>query len=78
MDSAAIDVASLLNDQRLKEKERNRTGLKPIIATIIFCGEQELPLRGDKDSGPLTLEKPLGKDLNSGLCYDTEQAMIIS
>lgn len=62
MDSAAIDVASQLNDQRRKEKERNRSALKPIVETIIFCGEQELPLRGDKDSGPLTLEKPFSKD----------------
>lgn len=76
MSSAAIDVASQLNDQRRKEKERNRAALKPVIETVIFCGEQELPLRGDKDSGPLTLEKPINKDgkfralLRYRACYD--------
>lgn len=56
------DVATLLDKQRQKEKEENRKALKPIIETIIFCGENELPLRGSIDSGPVTLEKPVQKD----------------
>lgn len=50
--------------------------MKPIIETVIFCREQELSLRGDKDSGPLTLETFLEKDgkfralLRYRACYD--------
>ncbi|KAF0732371.1 zinc finger MYM-type protein 1-like, partial [Aphis craccivora] len=36
--------------------------LIPIIETIIFCGEQEISLRGNDDSGPLNLAKPPKKD----------------
>jgi len=31
----------------------NRAKLVPIIETIIFCGRQEVALRGDNDSGPI-------------------------
>lgn len=33
-----------------------------MIETILFCAEQELPLRGDNDSGTLGLEKPPVRD----------------
>lgn len=56
------DVASQINSQRRKEIQENREALLPIIKTLIFCGEQELPLRGDADSGPLTFSKPEKKD----------------
>ncbi|XP_054266894.1 52 kDa repressor of the inhibitor of the protein kinase-like [Macrosteles quadrilineatus] len=56
------DVATILDNRRKQEKEQNRAAILPIIETIILCGEQELPLRGDNDSGPLTLEKPKNKD----------------
>jgi hypothetical protein len=56
------DIVSLLDCQRAVEKEENRAAIRPIIETILFCAEQELPLRGDIDSGPLTLEKPAKKD----------------
>lgn len=50
-------------DQTVKiEKAKNRAFLKPIIETLIFCGEQELPMRGDFDSGPVTLKKPNHRD----------------
>ncbi|CAG9830277.1 unnamed protein product [Diabrotica balteata] len=56
------DVHSQLHTQHAREREENRSALRPIIETILFCAEQELPLRGDEDSGPLTLEKPDKKD----------------
>jgi len=36
----------------------NRKNLIPIIETIIFCGRQNLSLRGHRDSGPLNLTEP--------------------
>ena len=62
MTSKMEDVATQLSEQRRKEKEQNRAALRVLVETVILCGEQELPLRGDKDSGPLSLEKPLHKD----------------
>jgi len=56
------DVATQLNSHRQQQCEENRAALIPIIETIIFCGEQELSLRGNDDSGPLNLPKPLKKD----------------
>lgn len=47
------DVATMLNQQIAKDREKNRQALTPIIETIIFCGENEVPLRGHRDSGPL-------------------------
>ena len=55
---------TMLDTSREQECQRNRAAIKPIIDTIIFCGENELPLRGDTDSGPLTMEKPRKKDGN--------------
>ena len=56
------DILSQIDTQRIQEKEKNRAALRPIIETILFCAEQELPLRGDSDSGPVFLEKPEKKD----------------
>ncbi|CAH1983061.1 unnamed protein product [Acanthoscelides obtectus] len=56
------DITVMLDSQKRKEREQNRASLKPIIDTIILCGENEIPLRGHRDSGPLTPEKPLEKE----------------
>ena len=56
------DIATPLDKNREKQIHENRAALIPIIETILFCGENELPLRGDKDSGVFTLEKPKVKD----------------
>lgn len=56
------DIMSQLNTQRAKEIEQNRAAIRPIIRTILFCAEQELPLRGDNDSGALSLTRPENKD----------------
>ncbi|XP_042303461.1 52 kDa repressor of the inhibitor of the protein kinase-like [Sceloporus undulatus] len=62
MAGETLDVAAIIDNKRKREKEENRAALLPVIETVIFCGENELPLRGDSDSGPLSLEKPLNKD----------------
>lgn len=54
MNSKLEDVATQLRGQRRKKWA--------IIESVIFRGEQELSLRGDKDSGSLSLGKPLHKD----------------
>lgn len=56
------DILSQLDIQRAKEKEENRTALRPIIESVLFCAEQELPLRGDHDSGAFSLTRPVKKD----------------
>lgn len=56
------DVATLIDSQRGKIKEKNREFLRPIVETIIFLGENEIALRGHRDCGPLSLEKPKEKD----------------
>ncbi|KAF2899682.1 hypothetical protein ILUMI_06489, partial [Ignelater luminosus] len=48
--------------QRVREKKENLAAIRPIIETILFCAEQELPFRGDCDSGLLALEKYEKKD----------------
>ncbi|KAF2883407.1 hypothetical protein ILUMI_22770 [Ignelater luminosus] len=58
---SVLDVASHIDCQHKKDREENRAALRPIIETILFCEEQELPLRGD-DSGPISLDKPTNKD----------------
>ena len=42
--------------------------MTPIIETIILCGRQSIPLRGHRDSGPLTFgsEKNLEDNNNDG------------
>lgn len=44
--------------------EENRSALRPIISTVLFCGRQGLALRGDNDSGPVSLTEPSTNDGN--------------
>jgi len=56
------DILSSVDSARAREIQENRAAIRPIIETILFCAEEELPLRGKNDSGPLSLEKPKSKD----------------
>lgn len=58
----AEDVASLIDTHRARVKEQNRECLRPIVEIIMFCGENEISLRGHRDCGKLSLEKPNEKD----------------
>ena len=44
-------VGNQLDIQRREEIQKNRTYLRPIIKSVIFCGKQNLPLRGHRDDG---------------------------
>lgn len=51
------DIATLLDTQRVTEREKKRALLKPVIETMIFSVENKIPLPGHGDSGPLTIDK---------------------
>ncbi|CAN7947954.1 unnamed protein product [Ixodes hexagonus] len=53
------DIVSQLDKGVRKQAEENRKNLLPIIETVIFCGRQELSLRGTDDCGPLDLSQVL-------------------
>ncbi|XP_008178788.1 uncharacterized protein LOC103307994 [Acyrthosiphon pisum] len=42
-----------INSFRFKQVTENRERLKPIIETLILCGNQNIPLRGYRDDGEL-------------------------
>ncbi len=47
-------------DKRLqKEIAENRARLKPVIETIILCGQQNFPLRGHRDDGGVHVENEI-------------------
>ena len=58
------DVRNALNGSRQKAVEENRNRLSHIIRTIEFCGRQEIPLRGHRDAGALSLNET---DCNDGV-----------
>lgn len=57
------DIRNVLANSRLKTIEDNRKRVLHIVRCIEFCGRQELPLRGHRDSGPFSLDEP---DHNEG------------
>lgn len=50
------EVINLVNDQRKKQILDNRERLRPIIKTIVFLGQQNIPLRGHRDDGFINQE----------------------
>ncbi|XP_076658585.1 52 kDa repressor of the inhibitor of the protein kinase-like [Halictus rubicundus] len=48
-----INIMNQVNSQRLKQINENRERLRPIVKTIIFCGHQNISLRGHRDDGKL-------------------------
>ncbi|XP_056630654.1 zinc finger MYM-type protein 1-like isoform X1 [Diorhabda sublineata] len=53
MEGQSRDVTEPFNAQNKIIAEENRQRLCAIIDTILFCGRQELPLRGNQDSGEI-------------------------
>lgn len=53
-----------LNQQAKDLFEDSKAKLRAIVETIELCGRQDLALRGDKDSGRLTLEELVNNDGN--------------
>ena len=44
-----------LDQTRSDEANRNRIILRSIVKTILFCGRQNISLRGHRDDGPVIL-----------------------
>lgn len=53
IENKTFDVATQVDSFRKAQVIENRQKLIPIIETIIFCGRQELAMRGHDDSGPI-------------------------
>jgi len=50
-------VRNLLDENHLSQTQENRKRLIPIVKTVIFCGKQNIPLRGHKDDGDIRKNK---------------------
>lgn len=50
----ADSVISQLDSNRRKQILENRDAIRPIIKTVIFCGQNEIALRGDDESSDLS------------------------
>jgi len=51
------DVRNTSNSSRQKATKENRNRLSHIIRTIEFCGRQEIPLRGHRDTAAFSLNE---------------------
>lgn len=56
MEGVRDDIVSLLNTAQNAAMEENKKKLIPIIKTIMFCGLQNIPLRGHRGDGQLLTE----------------------
>jgi len=61
-------VSTVLDSGRSQQIEENRQRLRPIVSTVIFCGRQNIPLRGHRDDGTLSTvnENEAGSVVNEG------------
>lgn len=57
MEGKTSGVISSMQNAKTKLIEENRKKLIPIIKTIIFCGAQNIPLRGHRDDGKLQTDE---------------------
>lgn len=60
-----LDIRNELNTARLEQAKENRERLKPIIKTIILCGQQNIPLRGHRDHGELIYKNDFNENSDS-------------
>lgn len=67
----AFEVVNQVCVQREAQVKENRDRLRPIISTIIFCGRQNISLRGHRDDGALykcntdeKIDSPVANDGN--------------
>lgn len=49
----SLDILNRLDAQRRAEVQDNRERLLPILKSIVFCGQQNIALRGHRDDGSL-------------------------
>lgn len=51
------DISVKLDSSRKKQIMKNRECLTPIIEAIIFCGRQNIAIKGHRDSGKLMVDQ---------------------
>jgi hypothetical protein len=49
----SLEVSNQVSTQREEQVKENRDRLRPILSTIIFCGRQNISLRGHRDDGTI-------------------------
>ena len=52
---ANLDIAKQVDTARSEQAASNRSFLRQIIKTVVFCGRYNVPLRGHRDDGPIQL-----------------------
>jgi len=55
-ESKGTDIFKAVNVQHKRTADENRRRLIPMVKTMAFCGQHNIALRGNDDSGPLNLE----------------------
>lgn len=55
-------VKTILNKKSMAIIDKNKKRLVPIIKSIIFCGHNNLPLRGHRDDGQLEINSAINGD----------------
>ena len=65
---SGMDILKHIDQSRNDEAVHNRSILMQIIKTVLFCGRHNLPLRGDRDDGPLKVgsDGQFQTDFNEG------------
>ncbi|CAI6363864.1 unnamed protein product [Macrosiphum euphorbiae] len=58
-----LSIENQLDTARARQIFENRKNISPVIETIILCGRQNIPLRGHRDFGKLTVDN---NDVNDG------------
>lgn len=58
-----LSIENQLDTARTRQILENRKNISSVIETIILCGQQNIPLRGHRDFGKLTVDST---DVNGG------------
>lgn len=60
--SSSKSVKTILNKKSMAIINKNKKRLVPIVKSIIFCGHNNLPLRGHRDDGQLEINSAITGD----------------
>ena len=61
---SVADVRNLQDKARRQSIIKHQEKMKSVVDTLLFCGRQNLPLRGHRDSGRIQKEEPAENDGN--------------
>lgn len=61
-DKKHLSVDNMLNAERLREIQKNRAFLLPIVKTTIFLGRQNIAFRGHRDDGELKIDEEISSN----------------